>query len=341
MNTQKTFVHIVFLVILTFNLPASGSTSQDSQKGTASDFTSGLVGAIVGALTGALTGGLTAWLNYRGKIGELERSSELQKKEEKREEIAKLRRDYLNPLKFAAKELNERLEIIITRKLHLTLEENETQNQEKLRTIKEFSNLIDSTIHTQDDWNQFSLPLELVDFKGLALFIKEAKYIKDYVTSNYRPGGKHDFIARCNGGETYFTASTLYLTVAYIAYATRVREKLPFSTLVPKYNQLIDDLVNHIEEFRRSFEGEYGVWSEVQDSMGEVAIKPDGTVINYYEFCDALSNDETCLYFLRLSDFYRDLAIKLPDIIEACKSLRNLIRLADKEVSLYEQLLEA
>ncbi|XGB43362.1 MAG: hypothetical protein LVS60_06300 [Nodosilinea sp. LVE1205-7] len=224
------------------------------------DATDVIVVFVSGAL-GIVGGIVAAIFTSTQKIKELKEEFKLREKEQKREEIAKLRRDYLNPLRLSAEELKERLQI---------LKDKQADNSEAARIRP---------------W-----------------FVK----IKDYITRDYRQDERFEFSNWCNGGEGYFAVSTLYLALAYFATATRIREEMPFTILVPKYNEYIKTITNHIEKIRTAFGGTYGIWEEIQDSIGKIALQPDGGIMDYKQFYTALMDDNICSAFLRMADYYVD-----------------------------------
>ncbi|EKV01574.1 hypothetical protein Lepto7375DRAFT_3745 [Leptolyngbya sp. PCC 7375] len=163
--------------------------------------------------------------------------------------------------------------------------------------------------------------------------------IKDYITRDYRPDKNFSFSNWCNGGEGYFAVSTLYLTLAYFATATRIREEMPFTILVPKYNEYIKILTNHIEKTRMDFGGTYGIWEEIQDSIGRIALRSDGDIMDYKAFYTALMDDRTCSAFLRMADYYVDFKDK--DFASIISSLEALLDEFDHDGVLYKELIEA
>ena len=137
------------------------------------------------------------------------------------------------------------------------------------------------------------------------------------------------FVPWANGfGE--FALSTLYITLIYFARAGTIRTELPFVQLsAGDDNELLDRLSN----VRRSLGGEYGIWSDLQDSLGSYLRRPEGRgLLSYREFCTELSKPSSFPWFNRAVRFYRDLNLKKPaERKEMIDSLNNLAQfLAEK-----------
>lgn len=282
-----------FLIGVGIVLTLNSSVLAQASNSKGSDSTA-VVGVILGGILGVVGGIVAAIVTSTQKIKELKEEFKLREKEQKREEIAKLRRDYLNPLRLSAEELKERLKI---------LENKQTDNAEAARIRP---------------W-----------------FVK----IKDYITRDCRHDERFEFSNWCNGGEGYFAVSTLYLTLAYFATATRIREEMPFTILVPKYNEYIKKITNHIEKIRTEFDGTYGIWEEIQDSIGKIALQADGGIMDYKQFYTALMDDDICSAFLRMADYYVDFKDK--DFKSIISSLEALIAEFSQDGELYKELIEA
>jgi hypothetical protein len=276
-------------IVLAIDFPAMAQTN-DSKT---SAFNAVIV-VIVSSVLGIVGGIVAAYFTSTQNIKELKEEFKLHEKEQKREEIAKLRRDYLNPLRLSAEELKERL---------INLQDKQIDHNETARIRP---------------W-----------------FVK----IKDYITRDFRPNESFSFSNWCNGGEGYFAVSTLYLTLAYFASATRIREEMPFTILVPKYNEYIQKITHHIEQIRAAFGGTYGIWEEIQDSIGKIALRVDSDIMDYKQFYTALMNDNICSAFLRMSDYYVDFKDK--DFKSIISALEALIAEFDRDGKLYQELIEA
>ncbi len=297
MNDPNTFpkvllkASLIFLLIIVMGSALTSSALAKTNNSSKSESDT-VIGIVLSGILGLIGGVAGAIVTSTQKIKELQEEFKLHEQEQKREEVAKLRRDYLNPLRLSTEELKERLQLL----------------KEKQRD--------DSEVKRITPW-----------------FIK----IKDYVTGDYRPHEKSHFANWCNGGEGYFAVSTLYLTLAYFANATRIREEMPFTVLVPKYNEYIKIITQQIETIRTAFGGTYGIWEEIQDSLGKIALKSDKSIMNYKEFYTALMDDDTCPAFLRMADYYVDFKDK--DFQSIISSLTALISEYGKDGELYKELI--
>ncbi len=71
--------------------------------------------------------------------------------------------------------------------------------------------------------------------------------------------------------------------------------------------------------------GAYGIWEELQDSLGNYLLKENGNIMDYREFCEEIFDETDYLWFLRLIDFYGDIHIKASaEIHEMVESLQTL-----------------
>ena len=118
-----------------------------------------------------------------------------------------------------------------------------------------------------------------------------------------------DFVIWANGwGE--FALSALYVTLVYFARAGTIRTELPFVQLsTGDDNKLLDRL----ERVRRALGGEWGIWVDLQDSLGSYMRRTEGGLLSYREFCTELSQPSSFPWFHKLVEFYRDLHLKTPD----------------------------
>jgi gas vesicle protein len=276
-------------IVLTLNSSALAQASDS--KG--SDSTA-VVGVILGGLLGVVGGIVAAIVTSTQKIKELKEEFKLREKEQKRKEIAKLRRDYLNPLKLSAEELKDRLQ---------ELKYKQKKEDEARKTISWFNTVKDYTIRKGRDNEEFKF-------------------------------------AEWSNGEGYFAVSTLYLTLAYFAAATRIREEMPFTILVPEYNEYIQKITHHTEKIRKDFGGLYGIWEEIQDSMGRIGLQSDDSIMDYKQFYSAILDETTCSGFINMADYYRNFQGRenLQSIID---SLEALITEYSQDGELYKELIEA
>ena len=137
---------------------------------------------------------------------------------------------------------------------------------------------------------------------------------------------REDFAFWCNG-EGAGAVTTLYVTIVFFARAKKIRSELPFVQLGPEDDRA---LLGHLSEVREAFGGEHSLWDELQDSLGDYATRPDGTIMNYKEFCLQLMDTWGHIWLTRLIDFYKDVHMKqeheLPRIEGALKRLISFSR---------------
>lgn len=133
-----------------------------------------------------------------------------------------------------------------------------------------------------------------------------------------------EFAFWCNGVGAG-AVTTLYVTVVYFARASRVRSELPFIQLGANDDQT---LLEHLTEVRNAFGGEYNLWVEIQDSLGEYVTAADGRIMNYRGFCTQLIDSWDHIWFTRLIDFYRDVHLKRLELERIATALQRLIDFA-------------
>ena len=130
-----------------------------------------------------------------------------------------------------------------------------------------------------------------------------------------------EFAIWCNYGG-YNAVSTLYLTALFFARLSKTRSEFPFTKISSDYGE---SLRINLTSVRTSFGGLYGVWENIQDSIGDYISRRDGSIYNYKEFCEDLIDKHTWIWFYRLIDFYKDIESKkaheLPRIIGSLNSL--------------------
>lgn len=110
-------------------------------------------------------------------------------------------------------------------------------------------------------------------------------------------------------GLGHYGISTLYLTLVFLAQVRKIRSELPFLELTSGEDQA---LLGHLARIRRAFGGDYGIWRNLQDSLGSYVRKADGSLMDYREFCTLLGDDSVFPWFNRLVEFYRDIERKTP-----------------------------
>lgn len=107
---QKTALKILINSLIGIGIVLILNSSAMAQtNGSKSSDPNAVIVLIVSGLLGIVGGIVAAYFTSTQNIKELKEEFKLHEKEQKREEIAKLRRDYLNPLRLSAEELKERL----------------------------------------------------------------------------------------------------------------------------------------------------------------------------------------------------------------------------------------
>ena len=81
----------------------------------------------------------------------------------------------------------------------------------------------------------------------------------------------------------------------YLLHASTILQKLPYVELSPGDDARLRHYLMHVRE---AIGGPYGIWSELQDSLGGYLLKEDGGIMNYREFCMEIYNDNEYLWFL-------------------------------------------
>jgi hypothetical protein len=147
---------------------------------------------------------------------------------------------------------------------------------------------------------------------------------KDYIVNldgNWSDEQRKRELAMHSGGVGYGAASTLYMTAYYLWYATRIRLRVP-SELQGKGV----DLVKRIERVRGSFSRRLEFYDITQDSTGASMTNRAGEVMNYREFCEAITAQAERAWFLTLADVYFKLHKRSQkDVQEVVESLKDLI----------------
>lgn len=107
-----------------------------------------------------------------------------------------------------------------------------------------------------------------------------------------------------------FALSTMRITALYFYRASKILKELPYVELsVGQDVELRSYLIN----VKRSLDGPYGIWHELQDSLGEYLVNGDNKIKNYKEFCYEIFDDKSYYWFLRLITFFQDICLKTDD----------------------------
>jgi hypothetical protein len=152
---------------------------------------------------------------------------------------------------------------------------------------------------------------------------KRPEMIRWFLEAKERPQRDPAGFARWCNDEGYFALSTLYVTALYFHYAGTIRRDFPFFDLAGGDEGA---LLSHLSEIRVAIGGKFGIWEVMQDSLGDYAVKENGSIKNYREFCEMLVDDKQAPWLGRLLDFYRDVHLKLDDQFDNVeRSLKALI----------------
>ena len=215
--------------------------------------TKGLL-VVVGALSGIVSTLIaSAYKSY------LDRTAEARK------DRAETRRDYLDPLRVASKDLRQCFERVYAR----VIEEKDISQAD----LKEYYNL------------RFWF-----------------RRCKDYVVDPNAQGTdemRRRHFAMDSGGIGCEATSTLYYTACYLYYATRTRLKSPYIQLGSDDHELIA----RIDDVRANF-SRLEFYSVTQDSTGVSMKNGSGELKDYREFCEAITSTSEGAWFLTLTDVF-------------------------------------
>jgi hypothetical protein len=111
-------------------------------------------------------------------------------------------------------------------------------------------------------------------------------------------------LAMNSGGVGSDAVSTLYVTAAYLWHATRIRLHIPSEM---KGRGI--ELSQRLHEVRNSLAA-IEFYDVTQDSTGVSVTGAKGDVMNYREFCEAMTSEAERAWFLTLTDVYFKLRFK-------------------------------
>jgi hypothetical protein len=178
---------------------------------------------------------------------------------------AETRRDYLDPLRVASKDLRDCFERVYAR---VILEKNISQD-------------------------------DLKENYNLRFWFRRCKdYIVDPNPQWTEEMRRRDF-AMLSGGIGCEATSTLYYTACYLYYATRIRFKSPYIQLGN------DDrvLIARIDDVRAKF-SRLEFYSVTQDSTGVSMKNASGEIKDYRAFCEAITSRSEGAWFMTLTDVF-------------------------------------
>jgi hypothetical protein len=218
----------------------------------------------------------------------------LDRKAEVRKGRDQTRRDYLDPLRVAAKDLRGSFERVFARVIsEKDISQSDLKENYNLRYW--FRRCKDYIVDSNDEW-----------------------------TDEER---RRDF-AMNSGGIGCEAASTLYLTACYLYYATRVRRKSPYIRLGGDDQELIA----RIDDVRAKF-SQLDFYSVTQDSTGVSMNNAAGEMKDYREFGETITSKSEKAWFLTLADVFFKLHNQSTEKAEAfIASLDDLIRFLDRSL---------
>jgi hypothetical protein len=124
-----------------------------------------------------------------------------------------------------------------------------------------------------------------------------------------------------------FALSTLRITALYFYRASKILRELPYVEL--SVGQDVE-LRNYLMNVKRALDGPYGIWHELQDSLGEYLVNGDNKIKNYKDFCCEIFDDKSYYWFLRLINFFQDFHLKTDDemnnMIQSLDTLDSFLR---------------
>lgn len=149
---------------------------------------------------------------------------------------------------------------------------------------------------------------------------------KDYVTvppAKWPDDQRLEHFAMHSGGEGTEAASTLYVTAKYLFYATEVRFRPPYIAS----RTTAERLRGRIDAVRRAYEA-IEFYPVTQDSTGLSMKTADGTVKNYRQFGESLTDRAERGWFMTLTDVHFKLHEREPgQVNEILRSLDALVAL--------------
>ena len=248
------------------------------------DFSAKILLVAVGALSG-----IVSTLIASAYKSHLDRTSELRKNR------AEIRRDYLDPLRVASRDLRVCFELVYARVIS---EKNIPQAE-----LKENYNLRFWFRRCKD---------QIVDSND-----QQTEAIRRRV------------FAMQSGGIGCEAASTLYYAACYLYCATRIRLKSPYIRLGTNDHELIA----RIDEARSKF-SQLEFYSVTQDSTGVSMKNASGEMKNYREFCEAITSSSEGAWFMTLADVFFKLHSQSADSAqEFLASLDRLSTFLDQSLS--------
>lgn len=151
----------------------------------------------------------------------------------------------------------------------------------------------------------------------------------DYINEK-NIANRREFEKWCNI-DGYFCMATLYVTSVYFSRANKLRSEFSIAQLDPAEDEELLELLSNV---RMAFGGRHGIWETIQDSIGSYTRKPDGTLMNYREFCGEIGDSNKHVWFRSLIDFYvsfhKKLDYEVKDVVPALGELLSFLKKMQK-----------
>lgn len=151
----------------------------------------------------------------------------------------------------------------------------------------------------------------------------------DYINEK-NIANRREFEKWCNI-DGYFCMATLYVTSVYFSRANKLRSEFSIAQLDPAEDE---ELLELLSKVRMAFGGRHGIWETIQDSIGSYTRKPDGTLMNYREFCGEIGDSSKHVWFRSLIDFYvsfhKKLDYEVKDVVPALGELLAFLKKMQK-----------
>ena len=147
----------------------------------------------------------------------------------------------------------------------------------------------------------------------------------DYINES-SIGNRKAFDKWCNI-DGYFCVATLYMTSVYFSRANKLRAEFPIAQLDPDEDE---KLLRLLSQVREAFGGRHGIWETIQDSIGSYTRKPDGSLMNYREYCGEIADSDKHVWFRSLIDFYvsfhKKLDYEVKEVLSALDELSSFLK---------------
>lgn len=149
-------------------------------------------------------------------------------------------------------------------------------------------------------WKLFTIEQKIRQKKpgsgGLEWMLHAFHCVKEPQEIGHKTLTLKEFTYWCNG-EGFFAVSTIYVTATYFLHARRTRR------------EYTDDkeLIQKLDAIRVAFGHEYGIYTLLQDSIGEYMCADDKMEIGFRTFCIKMFEEEERLWLLNVLDYFREI----------------------------------